>query len=61
MFESMIDDWKADHNEECSDLIFDGIEKENGKFVMYAHDNKTSYSLNDDGTGNIVLNYMGNR
>jgi len=60
-FEEMIRDFKADHAEEMEDLVIDEITLEDGKWTATAHDAKTTYSLTDDGTGNIVINYIGTR
>jgi len=58
-FQAMIEDWQADHAEEMEDLVvdFDGIEFDDDarRWVATAHDAKASYSLTDDGTGNIVI------
>ena len=61
-FEEMIRDWQADHAPEYDDLVIDEIQlDDNQKWVAYAHDDKTVYSIRDDGTGDIVLNYVGAR
>jgi len=56
-FLEMIKDWKADHSPEMDDLEVDEIVFEDGRgWVAAAHDNEgKSYSLADDGTGNIVI------
>lgn len=61
MFEEMVRDFIADQPEERADLEINKIKKESGKWVAYAHDEKANYQLNDDGTGNIVINYIGAR
>jgi len=60
-FEEMIRDFKADHAPEMDDLEIDEIELEDGKWVAYCHDEKTAYSISDDGTGNLAINYVGTR
>jgi len=60
-FMSMIEDWKADNAEEMDDLEVTEIVIEDGKWVGYAKDEKETYTLTDDGTGNIVINYSGTR
>lgn len=62
-FVEMIRDWKSDNAEEMEDLEIDEFEMDEnaGKWVAYAHDEKTSYSLTDDGAGNIAINYLGSR
>jgi hypothetical protein len=62
-FEEMVRDWVADRAPEMDDLEIGDpeIDEETGKWVAYAHDDKEAYSLTDDGTGNIVINYLGTR
>lgn len=60
-FEEMIRDWKTDNAEEMNDLVIDEISLEDGQWVATAHDEKESYSLTDDGLGNIVISYLGTR
>lgn len=60
-FEEMVRDWRADHAEEMSDLEIDNIEFEDGEWVAYCHDEKNAYSISDDGTGNLAINYIGSR
>ena len=59
-FAEMIRDWKADHSPEMDDLEIEEIEidEDTNKWVAYAKDEKTSYMLTDDDTGNIVINYL---
>jgi len=62
-FEEMINDWKADSSE-MDDLEIDKImENEDNlqEWIAYCHDKETSYSLTDDGSGNIKINYLGTR
>lgn len=59
MFEEMIADWRADNAPEYDGLEITDIKSENGKFEAIAEDEKTTYSLTDDGTGNIIINYLG--
>ena len=59
-FEAMIEDWQADHAPEMDDLVIDEIEFD-GQWIAEARDDKTTYTLTDDGTGNIVINYSGSR
>lgn len=66
MFESMIQDYLADNWDEMEGLVVDEIayeEVEAGKpeWVAYAHDDIAIYCLTDDGTANIVINYLGTR
>jgi hypothetical protein len=58
MFEEMIRDWQADNAPEYDDLEIEEIKVENGELVAIAHDGKSDYRLSDDGTGNIVINYL---
>ena len=60
-FKEMIRDWKADHAPEMDDLEIDEIELEDGAWTATVHDEKTTYTLTDDGSGNIVINYSGTR
>lgn len=60
-FKEMIRDWKADRTEEMNDIEVTEIVQEDGQWVAMAHDGKTSYTLTDDGHGNIVLNYLDTR
>jgi hypothetical protein len=58
MFAGMIDDWLADHAPEYDDLEIDEPEiNENGVWEARAQDGKHTYTLTDDGAGNIVINY----
>ena len=58
-FTEMIKDWLTDNAEEMDDLVVDKIEidEDTQKWVAYAKDAKTLYSLSDN-DGNIVLNYI---
>jgi len=62
-FKEMIKDWQADNSPEMDDLEIIEIEflEDTQEWVAYIDDNKSSYSLTDDGTGNIVINYSGTR
>jgi len=62
-FKEMIKDWQADNSPEMDDLEIEEIEfdEENKRWVAYAQDEKESYTLTDDGAGNIVINYSGTR
>lgn len=62
-FEEMIRDWQADSAPEYDNLEIEEAEynEDNGRWEATASDEKTIYSLTDDGTGNIVLNYIGTR
>lgn len=62
VFEEMINDWMADHAEETEGLVIGELElDENGNWVARAEDEKTVYSLADDGTGNIICHYDGTK
>ena len=63
MFGEMIRDWKADNAPNYDDLEIDEVEIDGGttEWVAIAHDEKTAYTLTDDGIGNIVINYSGTR
>jgi hypothetical protein len=59
-FIEMIRDWKADNAPEYDDLKVDDPRiNKNGEWITTARDEKTVYQLNDDGHGNIVINYLG--
>lgn len=61
-FAEMIADWKADNAPEYGDLEIGEPElDESGKWIAIAKDSKNTYQLSDDGTGNIVINYIGAR
>jgi hypothetical protein len=62
-FEEMVRDWKADNAEELENLKIDEAEinEESGEWSATARDEKTTYTLTDDGTGNIIINYIGTR
>ncbi len=60
-FAEMIHDWQADNAEEMAGLIIDEIELNEGQWQAAAHDKTTSYIITDDGTGNIIINYLGAR
>lgn len=59
-FEEMIRDWQADHSPEYDDMVVDIIEFDQD-WTAYAHDSKATYTLADDGNGNIRINYLGSR
>ena len=63
MFEEMIWDWKADNSPEMDELEIEEVEidEDTKKWVAYATDEKMTYSLTDNGQGNIVINYIGTR
>ena len=58
-FSAMIWDWQADNAPEYDDLKIGEPHQNNGKWVAVATDNKCSYELSDDGSGNIIINYLG--
>lgn len=61
-FAEMIRDWQADGAPEYDELEIDEPElRENGTWIAYARDEKTAYSLTDDGEGNIQINYDSTR
>lgn len=60
-FEEMIRDWQADNAPNYDDLEVDEIKQEEGEWVAYAQDEKHTYTLTDDGTGNITINYSATR
>lgn len=61
-FAEMIRDWQADHAPEYDDLEIDEPElDEDGDWVATAEDEKFVYTLSDDGTGNIVIHYIGSK
>lgn len=61
-FAEMIHDWRADHAPEYDDLeIDDPKASEDGKWVANARDDKCTYELSNDGSGNIVIRYTGTR
>lgn len=60
-FREMIRDWQADGAPEYDGLVIDNITCIDGHWTAYAHDDKASYSLTDDGTGNIAINYLGSK
>ena len=60
-FEEMVRDWRADNAPEYDDLEITEIEKEGRQWIAYAQDEKTAYTLTDDGQGNIIINYSGTR
>jgi len=63
IFEEMIRDWKADNSPEYDNLEIEEIyfDEDAQEWGAYVQDEKTTYSLTDDGTGNIVINYSGTR
>ena len=62
-FLGMIEDWQADHAPEMDDLEIDEIkiDEDANVWIAYVEDGKNSYCLTDDGTGNIVINYLGSK
>lgn len=63
-FLSMINDFLADHKAEYEDdpLKIEMPEQdEEGRWSCTAEDSAASYELSDDGSGNIVINYLGTR
>lgn len=61
-FMEMIRDWQSDNAEEYGELeITEAETDEAGNIVAYAEDKNNTYSLTDDGTGNISINYMGTK
>ena len=62
-FLEMIKDWQADHAPEMDDLEIEEIEidEDTNAWIAYAKDGKNSYCLTDDGTGNIIINYLGSK
>lgn len=62
-FMEMIKDWKADNSPNYDDLEIIEVEylEETQEWAAVAQDKKNSYSLTDDGLGNIVINYSGIR
>ena len=60
-FKEMIRDWKADNAPEYDNLEITEVEYLEGtqEWAATAEDDKNSYSLTDDGLGNIVINYSG--
>lgn len=61
LFEIMVNDFMADHVTEFDNdpLIIEDIRQESFGFVCYARDSKTTYSLQNNGQGNIILSYIG--
>lgn len=61
-FEIMIEEWMADHKDEMSNLkIGDVYFNEELGYVADAEDEKCIYALTDDGTGNIRIDYIGEK
>jgi len=62
-FEEMIRDWKADHSPEYDNLVIEEItfDEDAQEWSAIVHDEKTVYSLTDDNTGNIIINYLATR
>jgi len=62
-FEEMIKDWQADNSLEYDDLEIEEIyfDEDAQEWGAIANNDKNSYSLTDDGTGNIIINYSGSR
>lgn len=58
-FEIMIDDWKKDHEDEMGDLEIGEITLAEDGWQAEVRDEKPTYVLTDDGTGNIRIDYVG--
>ena len=58
-FEEMIKDWQDDNAPEYDDLEITEVKRAEKGWIAIANDEKTQYQLSDDGTGNIVINYLG--
>lgn len=64
MFEIMLDEWKYDHPDLASDLIFLDIyfDEDLGTWAALAEDETTQYIIADvHGTGDITINYAGSK
>jgi len=61
MFASMIEDFIADGAPEYDDLEVDEPRYEDGRWIADAQDTTTTYTLTDDGEGNIAINYSATR
>ena len=62
-FKEMVRDFIVDHAPEYDDLEIDECEfdADSQEWTAYCHDEKTTYSISDDGTGNLAINYVGTR
>ena len=60
-FAEMIHDWQTDNAPEHDDLEIYDPEAKDGKWVADAYDDKCTYELSDDGSGNIEIKYIGTR
>jgi len=60
-FKEMVRDFIVDHAPEYDDLEIDECECGDNEWTAYRHDEKTTYSISDDGTGNLAINYVGTR
>lgn len=62
-FEEMIKDWQADNSPNYDDLEIEEItfDEDAQEWEAIVTDEKTIYSLTDDNTGNIVINYLATR
>lgn len=59
-FREMIREWVIEKGDTIEGLIVeDEVKFEDGKWWAYCHDDRHVYSLTDDGTNNIVINYGG--
>lgn len=62
LFEAMVNDWKADHEEsenlEIGEVYWDDDLE---SWAADAEDEKSTYLLSDDGTGNVRLDYVGTK
>ena len=63
LFESLVDDWLADHAAEMADLVIESIywDEELNEWAAEASDAKTSYILIPDCYGSITINYCGEK
>lgn len=60
-FLEMIRDWQADGTPEYDELEIRDPQLVDGKWEAIATDDKQTYSLTDDGSGNIQINYIGTK
>jgi len=62
-FVEMIKNWQVDNSPNYDDLVIVGVEfiEDTQEWAAIAEDEKNSYSITDDGLGNIVINYSGTR
>lgn len=62
LFEAMVNDWKADHEEnenlEIGEVYWDDDLE---SWAADAEDENSTYLLSDDGTGNVRLDYVGTK